>query len=56
MTRRKIICWNDGTEFEVEINVATNEVLTPSKKLIFICPKCGKENKITIIEENEIGI
>ena len=59
-TRRKIICWNDDTQFEVEmedVQATTVRVVLGreskvqkkvGQKFIVKCPKCGKENEVRL--------
>ncbi len=59
-TRRKVICWKDDTEFEVEVEEVETTVVrvvmgTESKvqkkvgrKYIVKCPKCGAENEVRL--------
>jgi hypothetical protein len=60
MTRRKIICWYDDNQFEVEIEQvqAARVRVTLGKKtqvqhqvgqkIIVKCPKCEKENEVRL--------
>ena len=59
-TRRKVICWKDDTEFEVEVEEIQQAQVTVvlgteskvqkkvGRKYIVKCPKCGAENEVRL--------